>query len=311
MTKLPLPNNNKFPLAASSQLLFDFAKDLIKSEKLDNVSAKKLEAVLKQYRGLTEKKLDSFIAALTPKIRTTLKRAYNRYLSGGYIQNNPGIQAYRLKDLAPQFRKALDNSVVNSLSLIKTQNTQTMLKLESVFRNWAMVPSKQLRASLTDPKAIESHLKNEILNEKDLRYQTVKHLNFIMKDQSNKLNAAMQRITANELGAIGFIWRNSRDRRVVGDPGGLYPVANNPKMHGDHYHREGKLYLFRDTWAIKSGYIVPRAGAVYVDTLSDGEPGIPIGCRCLALSIFNLENIPNEYSGILTKKGQEFIDREF
>jgi len=311
-----LPRNNQFPLADSSQLLFEFAKDLIKNETLDKVSAKKLEAVLKQYRTLTEKKLNSFIAALTPKIRTTLKRAYHRYLGGGYInggdiKKNPGIQPYRLKDLAPKFRKALDNSVVNSLGLIKTQNAQTMLKLEDIFRNWATIPTKQLRASLKDPKVIEAHLKKEILNEGDFRQQAIRHLNFILKDQTNKLNSAMDKITGDNLGAFGFIWRMSRDPRVVGNPAGLYPEAKNPKVHGDHYHREGKLYLLRDSWAIKSGYIVPRAGAAYVDTLPDGEPGIPIGCRCYRESLYNLEDIPSEYRGILTKKGMEFLKREF
>lgn len=311
MTNIPPIKNNKYPFTDSVQLLFSFAEDLIKKEKLDKLSAKKLEDTLKQYRGLTEKKIDLFLAALTPKIKTHLTRAYHSYINGGYIQNNPGIVAYRLKDLSPKFRKELDNHVINSLALIKTQNEETMYKLERMFRNWAMVPSKSLRASLTDPKKIESNLKKEILNSSDLKYKTKKHLDFILKDQTNKLNAAMDKITADNLGAIGFIWRNSRDRRVVGDPSGLYPEVKNPKVHGDHYHREGKLYLYRDSWAIKDKYIVPRNGVVYVDTLPDGYVGTAIGCRCYGENIFHLEHIPNEFKNIITKKGLAFLEKEF
>lgn len=300
---------NKFPFTASSQILFDFAEELIRTKKLDKVSAKKLEEVLKKYRGLTEKKLESFLISVTPKVRTTLRRAYNQYLSGGYAERNLKIKPYKLRDLAPSFRRELDNHVVNSLALIKTQNMQTMYKLEKTFRNWATVPAKELRASLTDPVKITSNLKKEIINDKELRYQNERHLRFILKDQTNKLNSAMDKITADNLGAIGFIWRNSRDQRVVGNPGGLYPEVSNPKVHGNHYEREGKLYLYKDSWALKNGYIAPRAGVSFSDSIQDGMPGIPIGCRCYAESIYNLEDIPTKFHAIITKKGQEFLDK--
>lgn len=303
---LPI-KSNRFPFSESGQLLFDFAENLVKEKKLDKVSAKQLESVLKDFRNVTEKKLDTFLIALTPHVRTTLKREYNRYFTQ---KTKIGIASYRLKDLAPLFRKELDNHVANSLALIKTQNEKTMLNLENVFRNWATVPAKQLRGDLTDPKKIITHLKKEVINDHDLKYKTAKHLKFILKDQTNKLNASMDTITDKQLDAIGFIWRTSQDNRVVGKPGGLYPVAENPKMHGNHYSREGKFYLYRDSWALKNGYIVPRDGAVYADTVEDGPPGTAIGCRCYKESVFDLEDIPSGYKGIITKKGQDFLKKE-
>ena len=89
----------------------------------------------------------------------------------------------------------------------------------------------------------------------------------------------------------------------MGTPGGLYPVAKNPEVHGNHYEREGKFYLLRDNWASKNGYI---KGGVYADTLKDGEPGIPIGCRCVRENIFALDDIPDKYKSMITASGKEY-----
>lgn len=299
--------SSKYPLNEGNQLLFDFAQKLVNSGKLDKVSSKKIEDVLNQFKNKSKEDLDKFIDRLTPLIRTKFKKEYNKYIKKGYTKTNPGINAYKINDLKPKFKKELKNSIDNSLGLIKTQNEQTMNLLEQRFRNWANIPSKELRASLTNPKKILSNLKENILNESENKYRTEKHLQFIIKDQTNKMLGAMDKITADEIGAIGFIWKTTQDNKVVGTPGGLYPEGT--KAHEDHYDREGKFYIYKDSWAVKNGYIVPRNRIGYSDQIKDGMPSIPIGCRCWAKSIYDLEDIPSEYKSIITKKGQEFIDR--
>jgi uncharacterized protein with gpF-like domain len=184
-----------------------------------------------------------------------------------------------------------------------------MLKLEQRFRNWITIPSKELRESLTDKSKQLKAFKENVVDKDEVKTSSWKHLKFVIKDQTNKMNAAMDRITASELGAIGGIWWTSKDRRVVGKPGGLYPEVKNPKMHGNHYEREGKFYLLKDTWATNRGYVVPRSGVVYLDSLSDGMPGVPIGCRCILESVFNLIDIPKEFEGCITKRGREYISQ--
>jgi uncharacterized protein with gpF-like domain len=56
----------------------------------------------------------------------------------------------------------------------------------------------------------------------------------------------------------------------VGNPSGLYPHWH--RQHGDHYAREGKVYSWDK----------PPA---------DGHPGTPIGCRCFAQTIINVDAI--------------------
>jgi len=58
-----------------------------------------------------------------------------------------------------------------------------------------------------------------------------------------------------------YIWRNSQDERVVGNPSGHYPQGND--RHGDHWSREGKVF----SWSHPP---------------HDGHPGEAINCRCTA-----------------------------
>ena len=296
-----IPKKSISPLA--DDVLIAFAKEMIETGKLDALSAKQLEKVIDDYRTASQDKLDSFLKRLTPELRYTIKHAYNKFISGGFVKTNPGVSAYRLNDLRPRFRRELDDAITNSLALIKTQNEQTMLLLEKKFRTWATVPAKDLRGSLTNKAEMLKGFKENVTGDKETQAAAWKHLDFVIRDQSHKMTAAMDRITGDELGAIGFIWHNRRDQRVVGTPGGLYPVAKNPEVHGNHYEREGKFYLLRDNWASKNGYI---KGGVYADTLKDGEPGIPIGCRCVRENIFALDDIPDKYKSIITASGKEY-----
>ena len=97
-----------------------------------------------------------------------------------------------------------------------------------------------------------------------------KRARFIAKDQTQKMHGVVTRTRQAELGDEEFTWRTMRDQRVVGTPGGKYPVGS--KLHGNHFDREGKVYRW--------------------DNLpSDGGPGWPIGCRCYAEPVIDMEKL--------------------
>lgn len=96
----------------------------------------------------------------------------------------------------------------------------------------------------------------------------------IARDQTAKLSSDLARIRQEEAGIEEYIWRNSQDTRVVGNPGGLYPRGN--QRHRDHWSREGKTYK----WS---------------DPPSDGHPGQPILCRCRAEPIIDLDKINAQF----------------
>lgn len=62
----------------------------------------------------------------------------------------------------------------------------------------------------------------------------------IARDQTNKMNGNITQLRQTGLGIEEYIWRTAKDRRVVGNPAGLYPHGN--RVHGNHWEREGKVY---------------------------------------------------------------------
>ncbi len=93
---------------------------------------------------------------------------------------------------------------------------------------------------------------------------------FIARDQTSKMNSAINQARNVALGIEEYIWRTAKDSRVVGNPGGHFPKGN-PK-HMDHYHREGKTFRWDDP-------------------PPDGHPGEPILCRCWAQSKVDMSKL--------------------
>ena len=289
----------------SDQLLFEFAESLAEKGKLSTATAKQLDRLMASYRNVTEEELRTLINSLTPDLRREYKQVYYKFVNGGYKQTHPHIQAYKITDLKPDYRKAVQNSVDNSLALIKTQNAEFMAQMQARFRNWATIPSSEIRGDSANPERMKAYLKNEVLKLPEAQKGLTAHQHFIIVDQTRKLLSAMDEITAKQGQAIGFIWHNRRDGRVVGRPGGMYPEAT--KMHGDHWEREGKLYLIKDSWAVSRKMLIKRGGVEYDTDLSDGKPGMPIGCRCWAEYIYAIEMIPEKYRDCITEKGMEYM----
>ena len=104
---------------------------------------------------------------------------------------------------------------------------------------------------------------------------TMERAELIAKDQTSKMNTAINQIRQTSVGIEEYYWRTREDNRVVGDPGGLYPKGN--KVHGNHYIRNGLLFRWDEP-------------------PPDGHPGYAINCRCKAIPRLNRNNI--EWVGV-------------
>ncbi len=93
---------------------------------------------------------------------------------------------------------------------------------------------------------------------------------FIARDQTAKVTSDLTKSRHEAVGIKKYIWRNSRDERVVGNPSGLYPKGN--KGHGNHWIREGKIFS-------------------YDKPPSDGNPGRAYNCRCTAEAFLDLDDL--------------------
>lgn len=80
----------------------------------------------------------------------------------------------------------------------------------------------------------------------------------IARDQTGKVISQLNEERQGQIGITSYIWQTAEDERVVGTPGGLYPIGND--VHGDHFSRNGKEFFWSQP---------PH----------DGHPGQPINCR--------------------------------
>jgi len=104
---------------------------------------------------------------------------------------------------------------------------------------------------------------------------------FIARDQVGKLQGALHENRQRDLGIDSYIWRNSRDERVAGNPNGAYPDPDSESTtHGNHWEREGRRFL----WTKSGGRLVEvlSDGKTRATEFADGHPGDPIQCRCFA-----------------------------
>lgn len=288
--------------------LFDTAKRILKSFfddnlfSINNILSK--TATLALVRAIDKgikKDYDKVLKSVNKEVRSKLKNEYNQFIKKGIFQTASGIQKYKIEDLKPDFKKELERRINVSLSYITTQDQNTIEEIKNRLMNFASIPHNNKNL-----EELEYDFWNDVIpaNAKK-NYKTNKWQNMIIRDQQHKLVSNMTYITAMKNNAIGFIWKNRKDIRVVGNPSGLYPNGAN-KMHNDHWKREGKLYLFRDSEALKKGLIKKTKDVQYADEIEDGLPGIPINCRCTMRLIFRLYEIPAEYKNIITKKGREY-----
>lgn len=126
-------------------------------------------------------------------------------------------------------KKTLDNKIVTNISLIKSIPEQHLDRVK---------------------KAIVDNLSGMGQPEGRTLLEQVRHIGnvsrtrarLIARDQTSKLNSSINEARQRSLGITTYIWRTSKDERVVGRPGGRYPKGK--KEHGDHWDREGKEFYW-------------------------------------------------------------------
>jgi uncharacterized protein with gpF-like domain len=157
----------------------------------------------------------------------------------------------------PQMQAALDNAAVAAATFIKRIPPEYIGKVAAAMVNAAQ--ERPLPGNVTLARYVQ-----------DLGFHTKKQARLLVRDQWHKVTSTVQETQHRSIGGTQYIWRTARDERVVGNPTGLYPHWN--RQHGDHYARDGKVYSWDK----------PPA---------DGHPGNPIGCRCFAQCLIDVEAI--------------------
>ena len=211
----------------------DWADDLI-------AEGERLRIIAEETRAASNIASINFSDIVTNSNRVKFNRMLSRALGINVFLPDP--------DIAPIVKaKTVENAnLINSLTSNYANRVATIIYEGGV---------QGLRAS---------EIAKQLIKEQAITERKAK---LIARDQLNKFNAALNREKQERLGVTSYIWRNSRDQRVRGNPNGLYPNSRY-----NHWTREGKEYKWDSP-------------------PPDGHPGQPINCRCHAQAVIDLDKI--------------------
>lgn len=230
---------------------------------------------------------DAIEADMTPDhvmdemLRSTLGEVYRKLVDrGDILEMHPGVERFTLERIRPHLHAELQRRIMASADLIKLNREEMKAKTLRRFSGWATsIPAGG--SDVVDKRDEKEHIRKGIAGAPYAERR-------VIVDQGHKLNAAISETVALDTGAIAGRWfSNFRQPGYDARP--------------DHEERDGTLFVVRDNWAMKRGFM-RLDGHQYTDEV-DGPAVLPF-CRCKYRWVFHLQDLPTE---MLTKAGKEAL----
>ena len=219
---------------------------------------------------------------LEEELRRAFTSTYDRMIgSSRILKNHSGLSAYRLNMVKPKLHAELQRRIMSAANLIRLNRADMMNRTLQRFSGWATsVPAggSKVADTMEVKNSVSKALKNLPFTERR-----------VMIDQGHKFVSELNRIVAQDGGAIAGRWR-SHYRQA----GYNYRV--------DHKERDGLVYAIRGNWAIDKGLM--NKGAGYTDEIT--AAGEEVFCRCQMIYIYGLGKLPDD---MLTSKGESELKR--
>ena len=216
------------------------------------------------------------------QLNAALGRVFSREVKSGIANRVPGVSRYTLDRVAPHLRAELDRRIFAGVDLIKLNKAAATQKTLQRFSGWvSSVPAHGV------PTTNFRELVQEIIKPvAQVKFEARR----IAIDQGHKLSAAVAHTVAMGEGAIAGIWHDRGE------------FDHGYDARPEHLRRSGKLFLTRDSWALKDGLIAKR-GVEYYDDLEDQAAVLPY-CSCFVTWVTSPRDIPET---LLTAKGREWV----
>lgn len=197
---------------------------------------------------------------------------YNRQKTIETLRKALGIDVGTI--ITEDIREDLDVMMYEAAMYIKTIPSELVLKVaDRVLQHYKGIPMPENR---TLTKQIKEEFKVS-----DGRAKV------LARDQTAKMNCSLSALRQKEVGIDKYIWRTSKDRRVVGTPGGMYTKIN-PK-HKNHYLMEGVVCRWDDpnVYSEDKG----KTWKQRTSEMPHNHPGDDIMCRCRAAPYIDIEEL--------------------
>ena len=227
----------------------------------------RLDAIRKMYTNQFEAFADSMATEWVNGVN-----AWNREKTMEMLRQALGIDVGTI--LTEDLQKDLNMMMYEAAMYIKTIPSEMVRRVsERVLQHYKGIPMPENRT-----------LSRQIKEEFKISDGRAKVL---ARDQTSKMNAAITAIRQKSVGIDKYIWETSADRRVVGDPVGLYPKGT--KLHKNHYIMEGKMCRWDDPTVYSTD-----KGKTWIkrtEQMPQNHPGDDIMCRCRAAPVIDIEEL--------------------
>jgi hypothetical protein len=243
-------------------------------------SMERIDRWTRELRLAAERSLVS-PASMEQQLRDALAAVYRKMVDqGGVFRFNPGVERFTLEKIKPALRNELDRRIMASANLIKLNRTEAIEKTLRRFQGWSTsIPAGGISAeSKRDVKA----------NVRKALSQLPFEERRVLIDQGHKLTAALSEIVASDGGAIAGRW-HSHWRQAGYD------------YREEHKERDEQVYLVRDSWAHRAGYVKKGSAGYYDEITAAGQEPY---CRCYVTWLYNLRDLPET---MLTAKGSSAL----
>lgn len=196
---------------------------------------------------------------------------------GDILKLHPGVSRFTLDRIKPELRDELSRRIMASANLIKLQREEAIAQTLRRFSGWASsVPPGG------SPEIARNPVKVDI--RKSLA-RTPYEVRRCAIDQGHKLASNINAIVAEGSGAICAKWSHHYVR---------YPRP-------EHVARDGKIFLIRNSWAYRDGFVKPGKPGFTDEVEQPSE--LPM-CRCTYTFYVYLRQLPAD---MLTAKGKEAL----
>lgn len=228
-----------FPLllAEESEFLADSVSPVFTDRLVDELLAE-LDRIRRDHVDLSEQRARAVSEDMTRRTNEAHRRRFY-----GAVESVVGIDLAGIVDES-NLRDVLALKTHENVGLIRTIPSDYFERIETLL-------IERVVQGRTPARSLIEELR-------ELGAQTDRRARFIARDQTAKLNAAMNRERNQALGITEYIWRTSKDERV----------------RESHAKRNGKTFRWDD----------PPAGG----PADGGHPGEAINCRCTAEPVITL-----------------------
>lgn len=221
-------------------------------------------------RTIVARRLAALSAETSAKIAADAPAIARAFVSASDKEQKRQMEANLRKSLGVEFAQILDTpNTAADVDLAISWNTSLIKSIPE--KHWNEVGQAVLDNFRGAPLPEGQSLTQRLMSIGGI---TENRARFIARDQTSKLNSALNKSRQESNGIEEYTWRNAGDERVVGNPGGKYPEGS--RGHMDHWDREGKTFRWDDP-------------------PPDGAPGTAYNCRCVARAIIDLDKLEARY----------------